>query len=295
MANPLVMIDGTMNASLNTMDRGLLYGHGLFETIRVVNGRLPLLDYHLTRLTRDAPQLSIGIPDTALLRDQIVDLLMHASDQWQCDRLKLQANLKILVTAGFGGRGYRTSGELKPCVILQLFERHLELPTKIRVKVCSATLATSSLGGIKHCNRLEQVLAARELDDGQFFEGLMGTEQGFIIEGVTSNVFVLSNAKMSTPVVERCGVAGVMRQYLLDHAYPSLDIAILPVSVDSLTSADQLFIVNSNWGVLAVDELTVGSDLVCFPRTAVGDTFVALGEQAFVPTDERNIESESRV
>lgn len=266
----VAMVNSELDAQVNVLDRGLQYGHGLFETVRVSAGTLPLLPWHLSRLSRDCRRLNIRPPDLQDLKQDIRDLLVEGAKRWQI-RGPLNARLKILVTAGQGGRGYQPEPAAIPTVILQLFPRQFQQPTSISACVCKARLGASVLHGIKHCNRLEQVVLAQEVATAGCFEGIVCDQQGAVVEGVASNVVLMQGDKLVTPALRNCGVAGVMRAYMIEQGW--LQVAAEPLRVSDLLAAEQLYFVNSNWGALRVDALTVAGDTRCYEPTVAGLAF----------------------
>lgn len=281
MHKPLVMINGSFCDQISVRDRGLHYGHGLFETLRVEAGQIPLQQRHFARLARDASKLLLHCPDQRLLAAQLDTLIEATCAQWQEARSGLSATVKILLTAGEGGRGYRSPPTLSPNLIIQIAPRTFHRAPINSALLCSTQLSESLLAGVKHCNRLEQVIAANELVHTAHFEGLMCDQNGFVVEGISSNIFVLKDGQFYTPSLDRAGVNGVMRAFLLERFVGASPILIRPVTVEDLAVADQLFTVNSNWGVVAIDCLHLGDIDVSYNRTAEGEQFIALGETAF--------------
>lgn len=248
---PLVLINGQPQSGVSSLDRGLLYGQGLFETIRLLDGQSPLMKLHLQRLCADAPKLFLTAPHAADIEQQIARLWAHAGAHWQ--KLSLRdCTLKILLTGGEGGRGYRQP--VQPCnnLILHLFERHFIAPQQARARLCNSRLSASQFAGIKHCNRLEQIAAAAELQAGDF-EGLLLDDQGALVEGISSNILLLQDGQLITPALDRCGVKGVLRQWLLDQLGTELHIG--KISAGELMDAQAVYAVNSNWGVVKIHSL----------------------------------------
>jgi 4-amino-4-deoxychorismate lyase len=265
----IAMVNGALDRSIDGQDRGLLYGHGLFETLRVCHDRVPLLDLHLARLLRDCDALRIAPPSEPQLRAQVAQILELGKQRWRPTN-SLQARLKI---------GYRPDAQARPTVILQLFARRFEPPAYITARVCETRLSHSALAGIKHCNRLEQVLAAQELVAGKYFEGVMCNMADEVIEGVSSNVVVLRDGRCLTPAITSAGVAGVMRQYLI--AQGRLEIMPQALSLNDLWDADGLCFINSNWGALAVDELTVDGQVRAYVDQPALQDFIRSAQTAF--------------
>lgn len=235
-------VNGVPSTSLALADRGLHYGHGLFETARLAAGHLPLWAYHLRRLAADAPRL--GIPFAAdVLEAQLSQCLAV---------VPADGVLKIMVTAGTGPRGYRTPEAGAATHVIQYFPP-LAAPAAAILQPCAYTLPDNPrLAGIKHLNRLDQVLAAQELAAGH--DGLLLNARGEVIETLSGNVFVRYRGQWLTPATTQAGVAGVMRAYLCAQVLPSLGIAVATTSVTlaQLAAADELFICNAVAGVRPV-------------------------------------------
>lgn len=250
-------LNGQSTAFLSAFDRGLYYGHGLFETLRVCRGEIPLWSLHRARLLADAERL--GLTVSSELLEQYRDQLLLAA------AAPADGVMKIIITAGEGGRGYAAPDKLVTSYLLQWFplpENNNYAASGIQLWVSEQRLADSpSLAGIKHLNRLEQVLARAEQAVESYPEGLMLDNNGNVIEAIASNLFCYREGVWFTPVLNRCGVAGVMREYLLaNHVVEQCDIILA-----ELTSMDEIFICNSVKGicpVIAIDgvgEWSVGS------------------------------------
>ena len=243
----LKWVNGQPADGLSVRDRGLAFGDGLFETIKVVNGRPELLDRHLHRMEQGCRRLAIpcGIES---LRYQ----LLAFSAQLE------KGVAKLVVTRGEGMRGYAQPDPIAPNTILlgshlpDYPQAHAE--KGVRLYPCKTRLAEQPLlAGLKHLNRLEQVLARAEWQDSAFAEGLMRDTSGRVVEGVFSNLFIVESGKLVTPSLDRCGVAGVMRAELLhqaDTAGVATQIADIPL--ERLVEADEVLVCNSLYGVWPV-------------------------------------------
>ncbi len=247
----MFLINGCTTDLLPVQDRGLQYGDGVFETIALYEGQPLCWEAHYARLSTGCQRLGISCPEATLLFAEAVMLIKN--DQ--------RAVLKIIITRGCGGRGYKPPAEHTPTRILALYpwpDYSADNPEQgIRVRYCQTRLGdNSSLAGIKHLNRLEQVLARAEWDDPHIAEGLMCDRQGNIIEGTMSNLFVIVGNTLITPDVNDCGIAGVIRGCILDLA-PSLGmhIRISPISRSILSAVDEVFMCNSIIGVWPVIEI----------------------------------------
>ncbi|HAQ88126.1 MULTISPECIES: aminodeoxychorismate lyase [Stutzerimonas] len=243
-------VDGQPAEGLPIHDRGLAYGDGLFETIKVVGGQPELLDRHLQRLTRGCQRLAIPCD---------IDLLNNNLSAF-CAELG-RGVAKLIVSRGEGRRGYAPPIPCRPRIVLtgsplpDYPNAHAE--QGVRLFPCTTRLAEQPiLAGLKHLNRLEQVLARAEWQDSVFAEGLMRDSSGRVIEGVFSNLFIVDSDRLMTPSLERCGVAGVMREEVLERAQQAgVSTHIGDLSLDQLHRADEVFMCNSLYGIWPVRQL----------------------------------------
>jgi 4-amino-4-deoxychorismate lyase len=245
-------INGVAVDCVDASDRGLLYGDGLFETIAVRNGRVFCWSRHMARLLAGCERLGIPAVDTVELAHEADELLAGTG----------HGVLKIIVTRGSGGRGYRVPETVVPRRILQLHPWPDFPPaapeTGVAVRLCKTRLCHNPLlAGIKHLNRLEQVLARREWDDHRIGEGLLLDVDGRLVEGTMSNLFLVRGESLLTPDLRRCGVAGIMRSVILEQAEQQLLTAeIRALDTADLLAADEVFLCNSLigiWPVISID------------------------------------------
>lgn len=243
------LVDGQPVRAIPLADRGLAYGDGLFETMKVEQGGIVLLERHMQRLQLGCRRLRIPL-DMQLVRQEINDFARELQ----------QGVCKLILTRGDGERGYGLPQTARPRRILQAAPlpqwpaRHAQ--TGIRLYPCQTRLAIQPLlAGLKHLNRLEQVLARAEWQDPAYAEGLMLDTSGRIIEGVFSNIFFVRNGKLLTPALEGSGVAGIMRERLLELA-PGHGLAVEVVDLypDQLGGMDEVFTCNSLYGIWPVLE-----------------------------------------
>jgi 4-amino-4-deoxychorismate lyase len=245
---PTVMINGEITRFVDSADRGLNYGDGVFTTLPVVQGVPVFLARHLARLQADAGRLSVPFPGLAVLTDEARRISgLHA-----------ESVLKITLTQGVGGRGYRRPQRSEGIRIIGVHPKpnYPESITEdgVRARVCEIRLGLNSrLAGKKHLNRLEQVLARAEWSDEHIGEGLMLDYEGFLIEGVMSNVFLVRKGVLLTPLLDRCGVSGVMRGLVLDAARElGLQVEQARILPEEAMNADELFLTNSVIGLWPV-------------------------------------------
>ena len=242
------LVNGTPGDAISIHDRGLQFGDGVFETIAVQSGKLLCRDAHFTRLETGCRRLSITCPDRNLL-EQEADRL--------CASLT-SAVLKIIITRGTGGRGYQPPENIPANRILSV-HRQPVYPSGyyrdgIDSYVCGRRISHQpELAGIKHLNRLEQVLLRREVTATPYPEGLVLDPQDNVVEGSMSNIFMVKNAGLITPDLSRCGVAGVIRRAIieLDKA-AGRDTAIRTIAREEIFEADEVFYCNSVIGIWPV-------------------------------------------
>ena len=243
-------VDGRPEQTLSVTDRGLAYGDGLFETIAIKHGRPQLLERHLTRLADGCQRLSIPA-DLTLVR---AELLAFAAEVGE-------GVAKLVLTRGEGLRGYAAQVTATPRRLLLASPPPAYPPANaehgVRLFPCTTRLAEQPLlAGLKHLNRLEQVLARSEWQDSEHAEGLMCDVSGRVIEGVFSNLFIVREGVLITPDLSRSGVAGVMRAELLAQAEAlGITLQVQAVSEEQLLAADEVFLCNSLYGVWPVTAL----------------------------------------
>jgi 4-amino-4-deoxychorismate lyase len=250
---PLVWVDGRAADSVPALDRALHYGDGLFETIACVGGTPRLLPWHLERLTQGCDRLGILRPAIADIEAE-VRLLARGQER---------AIIKVLLTRGVSGaRGYAVSGteRAKRVTVRYGWPDDDAGASQDGVQVRTATLRLGEnphLAGLKHCNRLEQVLARREWTDPAIAEALLYSRSGRLVCGTMSNVFMVQNSWLRTPRIDLCGVAGVMRRAVLAAArHAGIDHEECVLGADDVAAADELFLTNARiglWPVAAID------------------------------------------
>ncbi|MEE9140866.1 MAG: aminodeoxychorismate lyase [Alphaproteobacteria bacterium] len=254
-AAPNILINGRPGDSVAVQDRGFQYGDGVFETIKVTDGSREFWGRHMARLGTGCARLGLPPPDERALEREAAELSKGVA----------RGVLKIIVTRGTGGRGYRPPELPEPTRVVSLHPWP-DYPDEywqkgVRVRLCEAWLSDQPLlAGIKHLNRLEQIVARQEWDDPDVAEGLMRDAQGFVVEGTMTNLFLVKGRILRTPEIDRCGVAGVMRAVILDLADRlSIPAVVGRVSVAEAAAADSLFLTNSVigiWPVRAFEETT---------------------------------------
>ncbi|HET9835274.1 MAG TPA: aminodeoxychorismate lyase [Rhodanobacteraceae bacterium] len=243
-----VLVNGLDDARVAAIDRGLLYGDGLFETILFVHGVAPLWSRHMQRLARGCASLLLPAPDAQVLAREAASLLAGMP----------RAVVRITLTRGSGTRGYGLPEKVNPTRIVAAFDPPF-VPADwyargIRVRFCELRLSAQQprLAGLKHLNRLEQVLARAEWNDPEIVEALLFDVQDRLVSATAANVFIARGGRLVTPVLDQCGVAGVAREEILAH-FPETEVR--EISREALMEADEILLSSSVRGILPVREL----------------------------------------
>jgi 4-amino-4-deoxychorismate lyase len=247
-------INGRKSTRIDYRDRGLQYGDGVFETMRVRRGRIRLLDFHFDRLLASCRQLKIAAPSRGVLCREVERIAALRGD----------GILKLIVTRGSGARGYRPTGRERCTRILTLhtLPRTLLQDAPVRVRVCATPLGLNPrLAGLKTLNRLESVIARTEWSDARIWEGLMRDLDENIVCGTMSNLFLRRGSTLMTPMLDRCGVAGVMRRWILEAAGAlRLNTVERRIRWQDLKNADEVFMCNAVVGVRSVGVIERGRE-----------------------------------
>ncbi|HXU92518.1 MAG TPA: aminodeoxychorismate lyase [Gallionella sp.] len=246
-----MLVNGIPGNTISIRDRGLLYGDGVFRTLRASQGTAQHWPLHYRKLQHDCHALGIACPGFDLLSAELSELLANHPD----------GVVKVIVTRGMGTRGYAPPAGAEPTRIWDvspLPQYPVGNATRsVKVRVCDLRLSTQPrLAGIKHLNRLESVLAAAEWGDAEIAEGLLLDADDHVIEGTRSNLFLVVHGGLVTPDLSRCGVAGVQRERVMAWAAQhKVPLQVRDVSLDEVLQADELFLVNSIIGLWPVREL----------------------------------------
>lgn len=258
---PIISINGVLDASISPLDRGFAYGDGLFETCRYFAGRIPLWDFHRERLLASAQRLQIALDEVKL--KEYLDSLLALLQMNQIP----DAIVKVQITRGVGGRGYRLPDIINPTYCIGVFAGEpLEsdfFSGGVDVRVCDLRLGKNpALAGIKHLNRLEHILARAEWRD-EFAEGLLLDVDDNLIEATVSNLFMVKDGELFTSDLSMAGVAGVMRRAIIDifAVQLSLPVTVTQLKLSNLRAADEIFLSNSVFGIWPVNSIA-GMDLI---------------------------------
>jgi len=238
------LVNGQISAFLPVTDRGLAYGDGVFETLAVFSGRPRWWQDHMDRLSLACERLSIRCPAQTILLSEVQNV---SAGQVRCV-------VKIILTRGSSERGYGATRTAAPTRIVSAHAWPDNSPyagSGICTKILSIRLGLQpALGGMKHLNRLEQVLAATEVNARGVDDGLLLDAENFLISAVSSNIFLVSGERLLTPRLDRCGIRGVVRGRILKEFKSRCELR--RISTDMLSETDEIFLCNSIRGIVPV-------------------------------------------
>lgn len=244
------LVNGELSTLVETSNRGFNYGDGLFETLLVQGGRPRRWQAHMDRLGIGCERLGLHMPPQSILLREVQTVSAGLVD----------AVVKIIVTRGGADRTYMPPGD-KNCVRIVSAHRFPEgiarLARKgVRTRICDLRLALQpALGGMKHLNRLEQVLASAELREKGVAEGILLDRDDHVVCAVSANLFLVVDDRLLTPRLDLCGVRGVVRAHILANFSSRCEQR--RVTLDMLHEADEVFICNTVKGIVpvtAIDE-----------------------------------------
>ena len=245
-----VLVNGTPATEVSVFDRALQFGEGVFETIACLNGRPRFLPLHLERLEYGCERLGIQPPVQEEIAAEIRGLVSGVE----------RSIVKLLVTGGEAvARGYARSGSERATRITIRYPWPHEDAARLHDGVMTRTLSmrlgeNPRLAGLKHCNRLEQVLARAEIaNDPHLAEGILFSSSGNLVSGTMTNVFLVRESVLLTPRIDQCGVAGVMRRVVLREARQlGIPTRECELRSENLQAADEVFLTNARIGIWPV-------------------------------------------
>ncbi len=245
------LLNGNRGHGLDVCDRGLQYGDGLFETLEIYQARPLFWSLHIQRLIEGCRRLGIDEPDPSLLEQEALRLAKNCQ----------HGVLKLMITRGCGGRGYRPPEHQQPTRLLSLHPWP-DYPDSLKQQGIKAVFCRTRLGlnpdlaGLKHLNRLEQVLARMEWRQSDIHEGLMANILGQIVEGTMSNIFFVSDQVLFTPSLALSGVNGIVRGLVIQLAEKlAIPCQETSINAEQLLAADEIFVTNSIIGIWPLRQL----------------------------------------
>lgn len=250
------IVNGSFDYAISPLDRGFVYGDGVFRTMIIRNGLPECWPQHYQKLVADCAAIKIVCPSAELL---ISDLQQLFTEQEVTENSV--AVVKIIITRGEGERGYAPPAITSPLRVL--IKADVPIYPKsyfnegVNLHVCQTPIATMPLlAGVKHLNRLENVLARMEWTDQNILDGIMLDSDQQVIECTSANIFICNGNTLTTPSLNLCGIAGVTRQRVIDLAhFIGLTVTIEPFKLERLLAADAVIITNSLYGAFQVKSL----------------------------------------
>jgi 4-amino-4-deoxychorismate lyase len=247
----MIIVNGSAAETIPVMDRGLMYGDGVFRTMRVEHGQVDSWQRQYQKLAADCAALDILCPAQSTLEHDIHEAVTSEPD----------CVLKIIVSRGEGGRGYGLPSSVHPSRVIVTAPLP-EYPARyweegVRLHVCEIRMCHQPrLAGIKHLNRLENVLARAEWHDPEVHEGLLCDDTEAVVSGVSSNLFIVRSGGLLTPELGRCGVAGVARGRILRAARAQgMGIEVTRITPAMLLDDEAVMLCNAVQGVRRVARL----------------------------------------
>lgn len=254
--NHSFLINGSFDQAISVFDRGFSYGDGVFRTMKIRNGLPVSWPFHYQKLVADCAVIGIVCPSAELLMSDLQKLFekeLFSEDLTQV--------AKIIITRGEGERGYAPPVITVPTrvVIKSVLPKYAESNYNkgVQLHVCDIKLAAQpKLAGIKHLNRLENVIARMEWREESIFDGLLLDQSGNVIECTMSNIFVRFGSELLTPDLSLCGVSGITRQRILGLGrILGLNVGIKSLTLAQILQADEVIICNSLFGAFQVTQI----------------------------------------
>ena len=242
------LVDGEISDRVSVLDRGLQYGDGLFETMAVLQGTPRFWQGHVDRLAAGCERLGLPTTPQAVLLREVQTV---SAGQRRCV-------VKVMVTRGTSGRGYAPEVPARGNRIVCSWPWPQDpgdlVQTGIRMRICNLRLGVQPvLAGLKHLNRLEQVMARAEWNDRAIHEGLLLDSSDQLVSAISSNLFLVFGNRLLTPRLDRCGVRGVMRGAILGAFRERCEQR--RIGLDMLPEADEVFVCNAVRGVFPVTRI----------------------------------------
>ncbi len=244
-------VNGLAQESIDARDRAVQFGDGCFTTARVLHGSMLRPQAHLQRLQQACERLRIAGVDWQLLAQEITAIASTIDD----------GVLKVIITRGSGGRGYSASGCQQPARIISLSAwpaHYLRLrQTGVRLALSTVRLGKNPLlAGIKHLNRLEQVMIRTELEQTAADEALVLDSDGMLVECCAANLFWRVGKQVFTPDLSASGVNGLQRQQVMQQVIAlGYTLSEVRQGYEVLADAEEVLITNALMPILPVSQI----------------------------------------
>ena len=262
------LVNGVQQSYIDIESRGLAYGDGVFTTAKIQNGRVHYLKEHVERLINSCKKLSLTPPEVSSLTKQLSCVAKNYP----------LAVLKVIISASKGGRGYARASYHQHDIIIMIhdYPQHYDelAQTGIKLGISKQQLGLNPmLAGLKHLNRLEQVLLRQELSTTDNDDLLVTNINDEVIETLSANVFYIKDNIMHTPTISHSGVNGIYRQAVVAQYS---DTVIKPFTLEDFSQAQTIFTCNCVSGVIPVAEFN-GHTLDIEPAKAIRELMIESG------------------
>ena len=243
----IAIINGKEQSNISIFNRNFQYGDGLFETCVVNNNQILFWEKHLSRLDIGCRKLKIkNIEEEIWLKD--IKKALSLTSKKNCV-------LKLILSRGNSQRGYSYPDDILPVRVVIVSEmKNVQAKESFSLEYASSGYHSNpNLAGIKHCNRIEQILARSSLKRD---EAIMLDENQNIISVTQGNIYFIFGQSLVTPKLDRCGVIGSRRSLILELAESiELNVEEGNVSMNDAKKADEAFISNSIMGIQSVNSI----------------------------------------
>lgn len=252
--NKVSWVNGQIADQISVFDRGLAFGDGVFETMFLHRGCLPLFELHKSRLLASLEHLGIQLNEQTL-NDDIQLALNYVEQQNSSESWRL----KLIITRGNSDSGYTPNPYSHANRVMHLLPYdnglvRLMQEQGVKTTTCQWRLSHQpSLAGIKHLNRLDQIKARLELSDTEYFEGLMLSQDGLYTDGTMSNIFAVApDGELITPALNNAGVSGVMRRLIMETLAEKINKSCYEAEIHRMNEFSEVFICNAMLGIIPV-------------------------------------------
>lgn len=245
-------VNGVESETLPINDRSTQYGDGFFTTMKVESGEIRLWPFHLERLVISAQRLGIASPNWEDIENQV-----HA-----IAKMISLGGIKILISRGAGGRGYSPEGCDNTQVVISDFQypahykQWQEKGIELGVSTVRLGLSSPLLAGMKHLNRLEQVLIKNDISKTAYLDAIVLDLNNHVIETSIGNLFWIKGDRIFTPKLSFSGVEGVMKKHIQQLAKEfQLELEEVSVALSELEKADEVFITNALFEIVPINAI----------------------------------------
>lgn len=238
-------------ACIKHNDRGFTLGHGLFETILIKKGAAPALDYHWHRLETSAPLISITLPFAKQGLTEMLNALIKENNLQ--DKI---AGARVTVTHGESARGIFPVTPPPPNFVISVFEYTHTPKADFSALIVSTRKNEHTVAArIKSTSYLDNILAKQEAMQHGYDEAILLNTASNIADGAITNIFMVKNGQIYTPLIADGALPGVLRTILLKELNVQFPIIEKSISPNELLSADEVFLTNALMGVQPVSQI----------------------------------------